>query len=310
MIGVIAPVLAVEEFIETSDGPIHELCFHPAGQGANVARTISELGEHCTITGFMGGESGIILETLLTTCGISRRLVPTCGATAAIVKITHDYNDVSTYTLPNPIVTRHESDDLYSAASLLVMECPIVVISSVLASGMPSDFYARLIRLARHHGTRTIVDIPPELLQESLAAGPTAIKPNIDQLRSLYGLGQNPSLEDVRHVADRLCEQGASAVVLSLGKDGALVVERGRAWQLTSPQVEAVVEAGAGDSMVGGIAVGLARGLTLVDAARLGAAAGAATVLRHGLGSCKRPIVEQLLPRIAVRSLRSAKRAV
>lgn len=303
MIGIIAPVLAIEEFVETSSGRIRDVCFHPAGQGTNVARAVRELGEECTLAGFEGGESGTVYGALLDTYGIHRRLVRIHDATPAVIKITQGHAEVASYSLRNPTVSRHESDDLYSAASLLIMQCPVVVISSVLATGMPSDFYARLIRLAHRYDVQTVVDVPPELFPETLAAGPTVIKPNIDQLRARYGLGPTPTVEDICTVADELRRGGASAVILSLGEDGALVVEAGGAWRLIPPPVEAVVEAGAGDCMVGGIAVGLVRGLPLVEAARLGAAAGAAKVMRHGLGSCKRSIVDQLLPRVQVRKV-------
>lgn len=307
MIGVIAPTLAIEEFIEISHEGIRDLCFHPAGQGTNVARAVRELGEECTLTGFAGGESGIVLGALLEAYGIRQRLVRIHDATAAVVKITRGHVDVASYTLPNPSVSRHESDDLYVAASFLVMECSVVVLSSVLTEGMPSDFYAHLIRLARRYGVQTVVDVPPELFPESLAAGPSVIKPNIDQLRIRHGLGPNPTLEEIRSVADELRARGAKAVIISLGGGGALVVNADGVWHVTPPQVEPVVEAGAGDCMVGGVATGLARGLPLVDAARLGAAAGAAKVMRHGLGSCKRPFVEQLLPRVQIRKVAESK---
>jgi fructose-1-phosphate kinase PfkB-like protein len=184
------------------------------------------------------------------------------------------------------------------------MDSKVGVLSSGLAGDMPPDFYARLIQLAHRYQVKTVVDVPPDLLSDVLAAGPTVIKPNVDQLRPIYSMSASPSLDDLLAVADDLRARGADAVVLSTGNDGATVVDATGAWQLLPPPIEAVVEAGAGDCMVGGLTVGLARGESLVEAARLGAAAGAAKVMRHGLGSCKRSVIEQLFPRVKVRQVR------
>jgi 1-phosphofructokinase family hexose kinase len=304
MIGIISPLIAIEEFVEVSGGAAQSICFHPAGQGVNVARAVRELGEPCTIVGFVGGETGVVVSALLDSYGLAHQLVAMRAENAAVVKLTHEYAETAAYYLPDPIVSRHESDDLYSAASLAIMECSVVVFSSGLAEGMPDDFYPRLIHLAHGYGARTIVDVPPALLGSALAAHPTLVKPNLDQLRTWYPLDGQPPLTARLAVADDLRARGAGAVVLSAGETGALVVDANHAWQIRPPLVEPVVEAGAGDCMVGGLAVGLARGLPLPQAAALGAAAGCAKVMRHGLGSCKRSVVERLVPRVQATPIR------
>jgi 1-phosphofructokinase len=303
MIGIVAPILAFEEFVEVRDGRAQNLCFHPAGQGVNAARAVRELGEECTLVGFNGGESGIILRALLDAYGLGHRLVAVRGETAGVVKVTGGHSEQVAYSLAPPAVSRHEADDLYAAAALLVLECRVLVLSTCLADGMPPAFFARLVRLANRHHVRTIADLPPALLPDVIAARPTLIKPNVDQLRELYALGAEPALADLRAVAEDLRARGAGAVVLSRGAAGALLVEEAGAWRLIPPAVEAVVEAGAGDCMTGGIAAGLAQGQALVEAVRLGAAAGCAKVMRHGLGTSKRDVTQRLLPHVQVQPL-------
>ena len=55
--------------------------------------------------------------------------------------------------------------------------------------------------------------------------------------------------------------------------------------------------------MVGAMAAMLAQGLSLEEALRWGAAAGAANFLRHGLGTGSRTVIEDLLPRVELREL-------
>ena len=64
--------------------------------------------------------------------------------------------------------------------------------------------------------------------------------------------------------------------------------------ELAAPVFEALDQRGAGDSMFAAIGVGLARGMTPIDAVRLGMAAGALNVTRRGLGTGTRDEIERL----------------
>lgn len=304
MIGIIAPEQAFEEYVEARDDHVTSLCFHPAGQGVNMARAVRELGEACTLVGFNGGESGLVLRALLDAYQIDHRLVQMQGETAVALMLTHGHAEQHALLLAPPAVSRHEADDLYSAASLLIMECPVVILTTDLLEGMPPDFFVRLTRLANRYRVRTLVDLPLPLLTEVVAAEPMLVKPSLDQVRQSRGLDAEASTPELLEVADGLRQGGAGAVVLSQGKDGAIMVTGEGAWRLVPPAVEAVVERGAGDCMTGAMAVGLCRGEPLLEAARLGAAAGCAKVMRHGLGTCKRVVTERLLSRIEVQRLR------
>ena len=75
---------------------------------------------------------------------------------------------------------------------------------------------------------------------------------------------------------------GPRAVVVTLGADGALVVEGDRAEHVPAQPVAVVDTTGAGDTFCGALADALARGATLVEAARWGVAAAALSVTRSG----------------------------
>ena len=75
---------------------------------------------------------------------------------------------------------------------------------------------------------------------------------------------------------------GPRAVVVTLGADGALVVEGDRAEHVPAQPVDVVDTTGAGDTFCGALADALARGAGLVEAARWGVAAAALSVTRSG----------------------------
>jgi ribokinase len=77
--------------------------------------------------------------------------------------------------------------------------------------------------------------------------------------------------------------RGPEAVVVTLGAEGAVVVAgRTDAIHVPAPWVTAVDPTAAGDAFCGGLADGLARGLSLVDAARWAVRCGAVAATRWG----------------------------
>jgi 1-phosphofructokinase len=72
---------------------------------------------------------------------------------------------------------------------------------------------------------------------------------------------------------------------------------------LAPPRFERGSREGCGDSMMGALAASLAAGREWEEALRIGAAAGAANFLRHGLGTGARSVVEDLARRVELRPL-------
>ena len=76
-----------------------------------------------------------------------------------------------------------------------------------------------------------------------------------------------------------------------------------RAWELVPPRFERGSREGCGDAMMGGLAAALATGRSFEDALMLGAAAGAANFLRHGLGTATAEVIEELVGHVELRAL-------
>ena len=288
MIGIVAPVVAIEQYVEAKTGVVSQLCLHPGGQGVHVARVVKEFGEACTVATLAGGEPAPVLRALLDEYAIPHRLVSMQSPTKIVIKLTGDFHELSVLQLPIPRVNRHEADNMFEAASLLVLESQVAVLSGSLAEGMPTDFFARLVRLANRHGVRTVLDVAPEYLETAVRAGPTVVKPGQHQLRQMLRLSPNPSTRELAQAARELCAWGAEVVVVSRAPEGALAVSKDWAWDLRAPVVEPVEQAGMGDCTVGVIAVGLAQGWPIADTLQTAVGASAAKALRHGMATCKR----------------------
>ena len=200
--------------------------------------------------------------------------------------------------------TRHEIDDLFSVTAAASLNSRVLVCCGPVPSdSLPNEIYGRLVKDVRAHGTTVIVDLSPPRLDSALEGEPDFVKADEWQLAQLTGEDtRDPTA--FRKAAEQAIERGAGTVVATRGADPVLVLRKdGGAWELVPPVFEEGAAEGSGDSMVGGLAAALARGMEFEDALRLGAAAGATNFLRHGLGTGSRAVVEELVQRVELRRL-------
>jgi 6-phosphofructokinase 2 len=175
----------------------------------------------------------------------------------------------------------------------------IVVASGSLPPSMPVDFYARVASMAQELGFLLIVDTSGEPLRYAATAGTFLLKPNVGELASITGGAISESV--IEGAARSIVATGrAKAVVVSTGAGGAMLADDRGLRRIAAPLVPIASRAGAGDSMVGGIALALARGWDLDDAVQFGVAAGSAAVMAPGHQLCRREDTEVLFERMRV----------
>ena len=139
-------------------------------------------------------------------------------------------------------------------------------------------------------GVTVIADLSGDELAAALEGGVSVLKISHEEID-----GNDPVRE-----AERLRESVRDAVVLTRANQPALLFTDGDARIIVVPELQEVDHRGAGDSMTAGIAASLARGSTLDEAMRLGAAAGAVNVTRHGLASGRRDTVDALAKQVTI----------
>ena len=83
-------------------------------------------------------------------------------------------------------------------------------------------------------------------------------------------------------------------IIVSLGAEGALLVNKEITEHIPSPDIEKKSTVGAGDSMVAGVIISLSKNKTLQEAVRYGVACGAAATLNRGSALCKKEDADSL----------------
>lgn len=278
-----------------------EIHVHAGGQGVWVARTAGELGADPVLCGFLGGEPGELLRPLLEALPGERRLVATAAPSGcSVVDRRAGGRELLAGAWSEP-PSRHELDDLVSATSAAALSSAALAVCNPWPGDLlPLEVYGTLVADARANGVPVLVDLSTPRLDSALSGGPDIVKINDWELAEYISGPVDGSR--LRAAAELLLERGAGAAVITRGGEQALAVSGEGAWTITPPRLERGFREGCGDSMLGAMAATLAAGEGFERSLVLGAAAGAACFLRHGLGSAKRPVIEELAERVELQA--------
>ncbi|SFQ31583.1 1-phosphofructokinase [Amycolatopsis arida] len=299
---VFAPSPQVTVTIEDLGGE-PDLHVHAGGQGVWQARMIASLGVPVVLCAALGGETGDVLRHLIERDGISLVAVPVSARNGGYVHDRRGDGRVPLAEAAGDPLPRHDLDSLYEAALLHGLRARTVLLSGPsLGRTVPTDAYRRLAADLRADGRAVLADLAGERLDAVLEAGLDFLKVSHEEL-----------LADGRATADdpkslvaamrELVARGARSVLVSCGGDPALALLDDELYEVRPPVLHPVDTRGAGDSMTAAVAATLTEGGSLTDAVRLGAAAGALNVTRHGLGTSGGHGARELASRVELRRI-------
>lgn len=251
------------------------------GKGINVSMILGELGVASVAMGFLAGFTGNAIEKMLTDKGIVCDFVYLeRGMTRINIKLRSGCEtDINTCGAE---VSRDEVRLLTEKLDKLTSGDTLVLAGSIPPS-LPDDIYEKIMARLDGRGIRFVVDAAGELLLKSLEYKPFLIKPNTDELGEIFGV-EIKCDEDAAVYARKLRERGARNVLVSMGEDGALLLdEKGVLHRASAHKGNVINTVGAGDSMVAGFIAGYERSGDYDSALSLGSAAGSATAFSEGL---------------------------
>lgn len=147
----------------------------------------------------------------------------------------------------------------------------------------PAETVAAALALAKASGALTLLNpAPARAADPEMLAVVDILTPNASEARLLLGLPPDADVP-TPDLARRLLDYGVGAVVVTLGENGALIVDADGATRIPAIPIQAVDVTGAGDSFNAALAVSLGDGLDLADAARVAVRSGAHTAMHLGV---------------------------
>ena len=255
------------------------------GKGVNVSLVLSALGVENTALGFAAGFTGVALTAYLTERGIRADFISLPeGLTRINVKLktpegAHPETEINA---SGPNVPADCMAALCRKLDALT-EGDTLVLAGSIPSSLPKDTYRAIMERLAGRGIRFAVDAEGALLTETLPFRPFLIKPNRAELEGIMGR-ELPTDTDLEEAAAELQRRGAMNVLVSLGGDGALLLdENGEYHRAKALPIVPVNTVGAGDSTVAGFLAGVGRGYGF--ALKLAMACGGATAAGEGIAS-------------------------
>lgn len=279
---------------------VKEVSNTAGGKGLNVSRVAALSGEKVTAMGFVGGHNGELFQSLITGENITKAFTKIKAETRCCINVFEAEKKKSTELLePGSPVSKEELQKFLEEFHHQLPSADVVAISGSMPQGVPVDFYALLITIARKQGKPVILDTNGAALKAALPACPSWIKPNADEIRQITDTDVN-SYESVISAAKLLHESGVANVAVSLGKAGVIVVCNDGVYHGITPDISIVNTVGCGDSMVAGFAVGTARGDSMEETIRYAIAVSTANALTKETGSFRTEDLERILPQVKV----------
>ncbi len=220
------------------------------GKGINVATALVRAG-HPARAFALCGDASIASFRELVDPAVPIEVVSTPGATRTNLTIREANGTTSKLNEPGPEVSAEAARALMVDALASVDHGGWLAACGSLPPSMPTSFYADLADAAAIAGVRLAVDTSGAALGALVGHPVALVKPNQDELAAVVNAAVL-TLGDVVAAAERLRSAGAEAVLVSLGADGAVLVDAAGAVHGESPTDAVRNTVGAGDAMLAG----------------------------------------------------------
>ncbi len=277
--------------------------YHPGGNGINVARSLSVLGVQvrcCSVVGGKGGE--LFLRLLGDDLGAGHRYIEVDGETRINATLLQkqppsQYEvDSGGPEIPGPVLERIVECFLENCAGGLA------VLSGSTPPGVPASTYAELTEEIRALGGRVVLDAHGAVLDKALEAKPHLLRTNryVLEMKVKYRLD---TIEAVAQAAREIQRSGTEFVCISLGSEGAVLVDNQDSYYCTAPKVRVYSTVGSGDAMVAGMVMAILQKRTAEEMLRVGIICGSATASHPGTELFTRAEVDEVEHDLELRRL-------
>lgn len=251
------------------------------GKGINVSAVLKELDITSTALGFVAGFTGEALESEIKSKGIKTDFIKLSqGMTRINIKLkTGKETEINGR---GPKINEAAIELLFEKLDTLGGG-DILILAGSIPADMPDDIYEKILERLKDREITFVVDATKDLLLNVLKYNPFLIKPNIHELEEVFKTELKTD-EDITEKAEILQKKGAKNVLISMGGNGAILVDENESiHKIGVAEGKVINSVGAGDSMVAGFMAGYEKYHDYALALKLGTAAGNATAFSEGL---------------------------
>ena len=224
---------------------------HAGGKGIHVGYVLGELGDEVVHSGFVGGKLGEFIEEGLKERGHEARFVKIKEPTRNCLAILHEGKQTEILEA-GPTICPAEREEFIKKLDEISAGCKVISMSGSLPKGLDSSFYEEIIAYAKNKGVFVAVDTSGQTLKDVVNSKikPHLIKPNETEVADL--LGEEITKDNIKEALKKAPLADIDYVIVSLGKDGAVVKAGDKIFKASVPEVTAINPVGSGDSSLAG----------------------------------------------------------
>ena len=252
------------------------------GRGLNASRVLHSFGAKTLAIVTSGGVNGPRLEKLAAKSGFPVKVVPIHNESRVNLTITDKQGLALRLNEQGPVITPDELTRLEKAVASRLESATWLMLCGSIPPGVSTDFYTKLIGMARERKVKTMLDTDGDALLHGIEAGPSIVSPNQPEAERLLNRALITRAQFLE-AAQRIKAMGAEAVMLSLGGRGVVAVNDSQLLEVIPPRTDAVSPLGAGDALAAAYVWAAAKRKDFADCVRWAVAAGTASAKLPGL---------------------------
>ncbi|WP_297488784.1 ribokinase [uncultured Cetobacterium sp.] len=250
----------------------------PGGKGANQAVAIGKLGGEVSMLGKVGKDSmGDELLKSMKESNVNIENIERSEFFTGVAQITlekHGENRIVVVPGANYDVDKEYIDKNIN----IIKNCDILVAQLEI----PLETVKYAFSKAKEFNKVTILNPAPAVhLDEEVIKNSDYIIPNETELEVITGI-DTKELEGVKKAAKSLLNKGVTGLLVTLGSQGAMIIDNNEETLIPAHKVKAVDTTAAGDSFIGGFVRGISDNQTIDESIALGVKVAAIAVTRLG----------------------------
>ncbi len=271
--------MSMENFQLGSLNSLEEGYTLPGGKGINVSKVLKNFSVESKALGFVGGFTGDYIKKHLNEYEIESDFIELQENTRINIKLKTKDSETE-IAGKSPTISKENIEELLKKFEEIKKD-DVVILSGSVPNSISKSIYADIIKLLPKD-CKVILDTRGLPFVEGLKEGVFLTKPNNHELEEFFNRKLN-NIEEIIQAGKDLQALGSKNVLISLGKDGSILITEKEVYIGNAPQGKLISSVGAGDSMVAGVVYGIAKGMTLEDSYKYGIVSGSSTAFSEGL---------------------------
>lgn len=273
--------------------------YKAGGKGLNVSKVLSLYGIKSVAVCLLGGFTGnYIFDSYKMDPMINILPVKVNGINRINIKASHGKRSL-VINGTGPHADEKTKTDLLLCLER-VQQGDYVILSGSMMQGLDREFLVLLCKTINASQAVLVLDMELKDLDLLRECRPHLIKPNLYELGLLLA-DDDVDKENAVEKSKRILAEGVDEVLISMGADGAMLINSGGAMKMDQPDTILVNKVGAGDAMLASYVGMRSKGLSREEALQYGGAAGNATAAK--VDDITLQDIENYLQLITVRNL-------